>query len=378
MRSLNLKSFVLLAVVFVKLAAISCLPPKGINANSDRTSKKQGASGTSGGPGTIMLQFPALSNLTTGVSTNLNSNSNSYLTMSTVIQTIIISVSPVDKNCKGATKVSESIIYSNELISKKLNPNCDYHARIALGGKTALGSDAVYYSMKNAEQIESSELQSGSVKLYLTLEASGSAKAQGLPATIATVEPGSDTSPETSPNIYPSPTFQPTGTPQPTSTPTPTPNPNPNPNPNNGLSPLPSNLAKLSLQGAQTAITLGSYWTTKYLYVEFSRPGCGPCVDMAGSLSGEESRFGGRGDCKALVVVPNQQLSSWHSAIGGAQTFAGRSSFAFSGSHDGFASYFEGIGTIESTPTIALIDRSGKAVGLDVGQSPALANQLCR
>jgi thioredoxin-related protein len=128
------------------------------------------------------------------------------------------------------------------------------------------------------------------------------------------------------------------------------------------------------------SVKLDTIFTTQYLLLDFSQPGCGPCISHAQSVnssSSEQARFSGSGACKILVIVAGGQLSSWQEAIGGSSTFTGRNSAEYSGGLNGFSRLF-GMSGVSSTPTFALVDRTGRVVGQSAGGMPGQVSSLCR
>ena len=384
-------SYHILVLVMMSVALSNCLPPKGIDNSSsgpDRRKQQSGGNQTAGGLGIVQMQFPDLSKLQPTGSSATSTNK-----LADTITAILVSVSPVDKSCKDASKFAETVNYTTTSITKKLNPGCDYHIKLALSGAAANGSDVVFYAAREAVLVKKSDIAEGRIDISMSLEASGLAKSMGFPGKISTVEPKKDSGDDDSlgggdQNDPNRPIATPTATPTPTApTPTPTqqvdpnpyrPTPTPTVPPSNGLPALPDSIGSMRIKGSSGEVNLASYWTTKYLYVEFSRPGCGPCVTQAQHLSQQSSRFSGGGNCKALIVIPSQQLNSWMSAIGGSSTFGGRSSYEYSGSHNGFARNFNGLDNIGSTPTMALIDRTGRVLDQRIGAEPGQAASLCR
>jgi thioredoxin-related protein len=169
--------------------------------------------------------------------------------------------------------------------------------------------------------------------------------------------------------------------------PSPIPNPSVNPSPSPSVNPTPSpgnkpiNLAgskNVSLTDASGGKSdLQTYFENNdYLVIDLSQYNCVYCRQLA-SKHNSDSVFQSRmqnGKCKTLTVVPNGDLSSWIRAYP-SSGFTGKTSRGIS-SLSGLASAY-GV-NFGGTPTVFMIDRTGKIMGQQVGGTPSQIASLCQ
>ncbi len=149
------------------------------------------------------------------------------------------------------------------------------------------------------------------------------------------------------------------------------------PTPSKSTSSLAPSL-NISLGSSSGSVKLSSIFSTKYLLIDFSQPGCGPCISHAKQFNSSysmQNRYSGKGACKAITIVNPGSLGPWRSAVGGATTATGRSSYEY-----GFSKITSLLNTssIRSTPWFILIDRTGRVLGSSAGREPPKASELCR
>lgn len=187
------------------------------------------------------------------------------------------------------------------------------------------------------------------------------------PSTISTVTPT-----PTTPSVVPTPIL-------PTSSPTVAPTITPTATPGGASKPLtltPSQNVTLKESTGQTSNLASYFENNDYLVIDLSQYYCSYCRTLANqhnSSTSFQSKMTG-GKCKALTVVPNGDLSLWSSAYP-SSTFTGSTSRGIS-SLSGVASAF-GV-NFGGTPTVFIINRSGKLIDQQVGSVPSGLNSLCQ
>jgi hypothetical protein len=361
-------------VVLFGLVTVGCLPPKGVDTTSGKRPQAMGnqtngnVSGqTAGTSAQLTIQLPELP---TPQRQTYGQNSSSP------ISSVLLVLNPRDINCQGATKFADVVPYSTTPITKSVNGHCDYFFKMALVGRGMNGADETYYAMSSAQPVTQNDLSQQDYAIKVNLMASSAASNLGLPNSVMIGGPAPTQS--SYPNPYPTQTQTPT---YPQNSPAypsvyPSPTPTPTPTPSQGVSDLPSQLADIILDQGSTQMKLGQFWRSKYLMVDFSQAGCGPCISHAEEMAGEQARFGGTSGCQALIVLPSGQISSWYAAIGSSTNFAAKISASYSGGHNAFARLI-GTESISLTPTFVIIDRSGRVVGRSSGGEPRQASQYC-
>jgi hypothetical protein len=166
--------------------------------------------------------------------------------------------------------------------------------------------------------------------------------------------------------------------------PSPAPGPAPSPQPSPGLLPLPQSIAGAALIGPNSkATTLNEIFTTQYLLIDYSQLGCGYCVQHARAVNNDQKfkdMMAGQGKCKSLTVVSTSQVDSWITQfdrdLGNISTFSGKTSYGYETGATGFGRLL-GV-KITGTPTVQLIDRTGKVVVQDGRSNPQQVEGLCR
>ncbi|MCX6123691.1 MAG: thioredoxin family protein [Proteobacteria bacterium] len=348
------------------LAVISlanCVPPNRPQKDPKITGDKK--DGTASGESGLQFSLPATDSKSAG-------RFNEYR----------LTVEPLPVDCKGGTKLSELNPYSDAVITKKLGRGCDYKILLEISGE-ANGNSAVLYNLGSSEVIADSQLGSGFVPVKGILEATSEAVSLGLPSTLALG--GQDSSsgtgdrqnpyPQNNPNSNPYPQNNPSSNPYPNTNP----NTNPNSNPGNGSGSLPAGF-NVNVTTRSGPVRLDRIFTSKYLLIDFSQPGCGYCVSHAEKIndsSTEQARFSGSGACKSLTIVSRQELRAWQDAVGGAESFSGRASAEYSAGLHGFSRLF-GINSITGTPTFILVDRTGRVLGKQTVRPPRVVDTYCR
>ena len=177
------------------------------------------------------------------------------------------------------------------------------------------------------------------------------------------------------PMPMPMPTAQPTA--MPTSAPLPTTGPTPAPTaaPTKPAAALTA-AQNVALTGGASGDTVASYFgDNNYLIIDLSQYNCTYCRQLA-SQHQSDTKFQTAmqsGKCTALTVVPGSEISSWQ-RLYPTSTYAGRTSRGVA-SEGNFARAFSL--DFNATPTVFMIDRTGKVVDSAVGEFPAKVSSLC-
>jgi thiol-disulfide isomerase/thioredoxin len=212
----------------------------------------------------------------------------------------------------------------------------------------------LYYAPTQASRVTAQMTKDDKIPLSFSLAITDAGRKIGLPEKQQSGDPG----------------------PQPQPAPQPLPQPVPQPQPQ-GLTDLPASL-NVSLTSSAGAVPLKQVFTKKYMLVDFSRPGCGPCVSVAQNLD-EDSQFKGmfgtNSNCSFMSVIPPNQLSDWKDTVG-QKSWTASHSFEYSGSHSAFGKLFDF--QITATPTFLLVDRTGKVVKNSTGGLPSGLSSMCQ
>jgi thioredoxin-related protein len=242
-----------------------------------------------------------------------------------------------DSACTAGKPIDKVISVSNSpAIQEKIAKGCNYEAKLSLG---KLSSDSstltdVYYETTEASKITAEQSKEDKVPLRLAPQLTAAGKAIGLPEKSG----GTPSEPVVTPDSLP---------------------------------------AKINVQvtSASGSVALDKVFTTPYLLIDFSRLGCPPCVDL-GKENESKSSFQSMttgAKCRAMTIVPAGQNSDWATAIGGESA---KTTFEYKGGHNGFASLFGA--TVSATPTVILVDRTGKVIDEATGRVPSKFESMCR
>lgn len=175
--------------------------------------------------------------------------------------------------------------------------------------------------------------------------------------------------------------------PNPTTSPSPGPSvsPSPSQSPSPSVGPVPSqkplalnssqNIALTDGQGGRSDIAT-YFENNDYLVIDLSQYNCVYCRQMADRHE-QDASFKAKmqnGKCKTLTVVPSSDLSAWMRAYP-ATSFSGKTSRGISSLSGLARAYNVSFG---GTPTVFMIDRSGKVMGQQVGGTPSQIQSLCQ
>jgi hypothetical protein len=288
----------------------------------------------------------------------------------TPVTGVRVLIVPVDATCPNATNLDQSMTINNiSTIQQKVAKGCDYELTAALGlyDDSSKSLSGIYYAVNAPSRITAAMTKDDKISVSVSLSLTEEGRRIGLPESVPT--PPSPTPPSPTP---PSPT-PPNPTPP---NPTP-PNPTP-PSPTPGIPELSSSL-NVTVSSLTGDLPLKNVFTKQYMMVDFSRPGCGPCVQISQQLerdSSFKSMFDNSATCTLMTVIPRDQLSDWADTIGGRSTWGARHSFEYSGSHSGFARLFNY--NLSATPSFIIVDRTGRVVESAVGRLPSKMNSLCK
>ncbi len=316
-----------------------CVPP----TNSEQVGGKSSSRLSS-----VQMNMPAVGSLKTADG-------------QTPVTGVRVSIKPTDPaSCTKGSSIEQVLqIDGMPAIQQKIIKGCDYDLRVELGKFEEAGNGfnlqtlgAVYYAPNQSTQITADQTRDDRIAVRISLALTDEGRRIGLPEALPVPSP--------SPQPEPQPTPQPAPQPQPT--------PQPQPQPSN----LPASL-NVTMKGRNGNVGLASIFTTPYLVVDFSRPGCGPCVSLAKKLEQDaafQRMMAGR-KCRSVTLVPTGQLEDWLDAAGGSHT----ASTSYEYTHSKFAT---AVGTsITSTPTVIILDRTGKVLAKNVGGLPSTTNTLC-
>jgi hypothetical protein len=251
-----------------------------------------------------------------------------------------------DSSCAVAGTSIDTIMATRNstALQQKVAKGCGYDIRVELGRKDPTDSNSialleVFYAASQSTRITASDTVQDNISVKLSLALTDAGRNAGLPE---------------KPNL----------------------NPTPNPTPNSSSTTLAANL-NVSLQGQNSLLKLADVFTTDYLLVDFSRPGCGPCVQLAQEheASAEFKALTTGTKCRAATIIPEGELSDWITTLGGSSTRTAKESYEYNGGHSGFATLF-GV-SISATPTFIITDRSGHVLDEAVGSLPTQFRELC-
>jgi thioredoxin-related protein len=274
-----------------------------------------------------------------------------------------LKIAPVDAACAEATKVNQYIVATKLVsIQEKIRKGCDYNISVELGKLDSTSSPTkmtdVYYAPTQPSLVTAQMTKDDKIPLSLSLAITDAGRKIGLPEK----QQFGDPIPQQPPAPQPLPEQPPTPQPQPQ---------------NPGLTDLPSNL-NVNLSSSAGAVPLKQIFSKKYMLVDFSRPGCGPCVNMAEQLDNDtqfRSLFADNSNCTFMSVIPPDQLSDWKDVVG-QNSWTASHSYEYSGSHSRFGQLF-GF-QVTSTPTFLLVDRTGKVVKNSSGGLPSGLSTMCQ
>lgn len=326
----------------------SCVPPQDAN---------QIGAGKGSKLSSVQMSMPAAESLKT-------SSGQSPVTG------VRLSIKPSDPaSCTKGSSIDQVLpVQGLSAIQQKIIKGCDYDLKVELGKfEDAANSfnlqtlGAVYYAPTQSTRISAEQTRDDRIAVRVSLALTEEGRRIGLPENL----------PVPTPNTEPQPEPRPQPEPQPEPQPQPQPQPQPRPQPPQP-SPLPSGL-NITMKGRNGNVALTSVFTTPYLVVDFSRPGCGPCVSLAKRLEQDANfkRMMAGSKCRSITLVPSNQLEDWLDAVGGSHT----AEHSFEYTHSRFAS---AVGTsVSSTPTVIIVDRNGRVVDRNVGGLPSKLSSLC-
>lgn len=271
------------------------------------------------------------------------------------VNAIRLVVTPIDSKCEDATKIDQINDYDDTTISKQFVKNCDYTVILALGEKDTDGDFKPYYQNAFGQRVSKADLQTSPAKISLSLKLTEEGKAANMPASIV-IPQSTDNEPTTDTQK----------------------------SANNSQTQLSENFSQARLVGpGSKETTLNEVFTSQYLLINYSQIGCSYCVQhaMANNVDSElQKMMTNSPKCKGITVVDSTTLSSWTRQFdrdpNAPTTFTGKTSYGYSGGATRFASLFKT--SITGTPTIHLVDRTGKIVVADARSNPSAINQYCQ
>ena len=282
-----------------------------------------------------------------------------------------LSIKPVDPAaCPSGTSISQVIsTLGATTVQQKVMKGCDYDLKIELGkfetaqsGFNLQTLGAVYYAPSSPTRITADQTRDDRISVRVSLALTEEGRRIGLPESLPVPSPVPQQQPQQP--ATPPPAQPPVAPPPVTPAPTPT--------PGTQLPALPAKL-NVSLTGPGGNVALPTIFTTRYLVVDYSRPGCGPCVSLAKSLENNASfqQMMKGSKCRALTVIPKNQLEDWNASVGGRHT--AETSYEYT--HSQFAALFNS--SVSATPTVMIVDRTGAVVDKKVGGLPDKLQSLC-
>ena len=113
------------------------------------------------------------------------------------------------------------------------------------------------------------------------------------------------------------------------------------------------------------------------MILDFSQVGCFYCTELAKKNDKDSNfqRLVSGSKCRAATILPKGQVSDWIDAIGGSGTHGAKESYSYSNGLNGFGKLF-GI-SVPSTPTVIIVDRTGKILDKQIGAMPGQISTLC-
>lgn len=335
--------------LLLSLLLAGCVPTSNIDSGSSKNSSKLSS---------VQMNMPAADTLKTKDGQK-------------PVTGLRLSITPVDAaSCPSGTTINQVIsTLGATTIQQKVLKGCDYDLKVELGkfdsaqnGFNLQTLGAVYYAPSAPTRITADQTRDDRISVRVSLALTEEGRRIGLPESLPVPSPVPQQQPQqpaTPPQAQP-PVVPPPVTPAPT------------PQPGTQLPALPAKL-NVSLTGPGGNVALPTIFTTKYLVVDYSRPGCGPCVSLAKSLennAGFQQMMKGS-KCRALTVIPKNQLEDWNASVGGRHT--AETSYEYT--HSQFAALFNS--SVSATPTVMIVDRTGAVVDRKVGGLPDKLNSLC-
>jgi len=268
---------------------------------------------------------------------------------SATVNAVRLKVEPTDPTCENATNFDETKPYSNATIATKFAKSCEYNVMLAIG-ETKNGSFTAYYQNGSGQTVSKEALATSPAKIPLSLVLTADGKTAGMPASPKASDlQDNDATPS-------------------------------DPGTTGSLPALSSALANASLTTSSgSKVSMKEVFTTEYMIVDLAQVGCQPCVAHAQQLNSDttfQQMTSGKGKCKSMIVVSSSTMSGWLSSFGGGATsFSGKTSYGFSNS-TAFGRLFNF--ELTATPTVVVIDRSGRVLAQSVGSTPEEVEPLCR
>lgn len=130
-------------------------------------------------------------------------------------------------------------------------------------------------------------------------------------------------------------------------------------------------------QSGGSSVKLSQLFTGDYFILDFSSANCSGCVSSASDNNNNEEFINlfKNQKCQFAALIPDNELSDWNSAIGGANSFIAKKSYGITSGHVTIGKLF-GF-TINGIPTILMIDRNGKVIDSADGELSEKAKNLC-
>ncbi len=256
-----------------------------------------------------------------------------------------ISVTPKDSSkCQNPTTIDQTKKFSEGLISQKFTRGCDYLVKVSLG-ENMIGGFSTYYENSVDKVVSSQDLEKSPVSISVQIAITDAGKNAYMPETLT-----ADQVP-----------VQPPVTPNPTTT----------------LPELGGSLNGNIVSASGQEVPLSSVFTTQYLIIDFSNPGCGYCETHAREMNQDSARqkiYSGSGKCKSITGTSSNSLSSWLQIVG-KSSFVGQNSYGHKQGMDAFGAMF-GFPRVDSTPTFLFVDRQGTILKKSVGSDPNFDNYI--
>lgn len=127
-------------------------------------------------------------------------------------------------------------------------------------------------------------------------------------------------------------------------------------------------------------VKLSSMFKGKYMLLDFSQAGCGPCGERAREMDQDtdlQAKLNGQ-VCSHATVVAADTVQDWISFTGGNDTWTAKGSYEIaSGNNISRAATAFSVNFI-GTPTFILIDSTGKSVADGNGVPTNEINQYCK